>query len=267
MLSKLKYAIVVPVYKQNLTEFEEIALNQCFKVFQGCSIIAIKPEKLLLSEHRFSRSVYFDDSYFESVFGYNKLMLSASFYTQFNEYDYILIYQLDAFAFSNQMDFWCSKGYDYIGAPWLYKHNHYSQFKTFKEHLRSYFHRRYNLLGKSGQPALDKQLNNQVGNGGFSLRKIETFINICQVYKTQISEYEQFENSIFNEDIFFSIELNRRKRIVKIPSYKEAINFAIETEPEKAFKLNGDKCPFGCHGWEKNINFWRPYFAKNGYKI
>lgn len=266
MSNKSKYAILVPIYKENLSRFEEIALNQCFKVFKNAHVIAVKPEKLLLSEERFSKSVSFDDFYFDNVFGYNKLMLSAGFYTQFNEYDYILIYQLDAFVFSNQMDLWCSKGYDYIGAPWLYN-NHYSKFKTFKEQIRSYFHRRYNLLGKEGKPALDKQLNNQVGNGGFSLRKVDKFIKICQEYKSQISAYEKVENSIFNEDIFFSIELNRKKRVVKIPSYKEAVDFAIETAPEQAFGLNGNKLPFGCHAWEKNIDFWRPYFAESGYEI
>ena len=31
----------------------------------------------------------------------------------------MLIYQLDAFVFQDDLAYWCQQNYDYIGAPWL----------------------------------------------------------------------------------------------------------------------------------------------------
>ena len=35
----------------------------------------------------------------------------------FLEYQYMLIYQLDAFVFEDKLDYFCELGYDYIGIP------------------------------------------------------------------------------------------------------------------------------------------------------
>ena len=43
-----KAAVVVPFYKTDVSAYEQIALEQCFKVLAKHSIIAIKPEKLTL---------------------------------------------------------------------------------------------------------------------------------------------------------------------------------------------------------------------------
>ncbi|WP_116170485.1 DUF5672 family protein [Pedobacter agri] len=267
MSSNQTNAIVIPIYKESLSVYEQISLEQCFRIFKGLDIVAVKPVQLQTTDKRFTKVITFENAYFENVFGYNRLMLSSTFYAAFQDYPYILIYQLDAFVFSNQLDYWCSKKYDYIGAPWFYDKGHQSTFKKLKEAFRSYWHRRYNIKGKDGKPALDKQLNKMVGNGGFSLRKTDTFFKICEKYKTQITEYEDKENSIFNEDIFFSIELNRKTNTLKIPSYKEAVNFAIETCPEIAIELTDGKLPFGCHAWEKNLKFWKDKIEDFHYKL
>lgn len=44
-------------------------------------------------------------------------MLEADFYRRFGKYKYMLIYQLDAFVFSDKLLDFCEMGYDYIGAP------------------------------------------------------------------------------------------------------------------------------------------------------
>ena len=60
----------------------------------------------------------FNDTYFESIYGYNQLMLNVEFYEAFSK-KYILIYQTDAFIFKDDLNYWCEKDYDYIGAPWI----------------------------------------------------------------------------------------------------------------------------------------------------
>ena len=81
----------------------------------------------------------FPNKYFGSILAHNKLLTNKIFYQAFTDYKYILIYHLDSLVFSDQMLYWCEKGYDCIAPPWL------------KSEMR--------WLDKSG-----------VGNGGFALK-------------------------------------------------------------------------------------------------
>jgi hypothetical protein len=110
-------------------------------------------------------------------------------------------------------------------------------------------------------------MENRVGNGGFSLRRTNLFARYCLEFKPLADIYIASEGSWFNEDIFWSIELNRKRKRLKIPGYKKALDFAIETYPVRALHLNQAQLPFGCHAWDKHIDFWRPIFEKLGYTI
>ena len=46
----------------------------------------------------------FSDHWFHRVSTYNKLMLSLDFYVRFSAYGYLLVYQLDAWVFSDELD-------------------------------------------------------------------------------------------------------------------------------------------------------------------
>ena len=78
------------------------------------------------------------------------MMFSKTFYSNYLEYEYLLIVQTDVIVISDQLKDWCDKGYSYVGAPW------FVGFHQLKKSLM--------FLG--------------VGNGGFSLRRVEHFINV-----------------------------------------------------------------------------------------
>lgn len=160
---------------------------------------------------------------------------------------------------------WCEKGYDYIGAPWLY-HSFYT--KTRPQKLYFYIQRYFknNILR---QKYNDKDiLINNVGNGGFSLRHVSRFLSVIK--NTNEKKLAKFSNSnqysMFNEDIFWSFEASQ----IKKPSYKIASQFSLETRPDMGMKINQGKLPFGCHLMAKaiellgkvyqSINLW---FEKN----
>lgn len=269
MTDQTKCVIVIPIYQTNLSHFERISFEQCLNILGDFQIVIVKPTSLPLPDFlkNGTSAISFDDEYFEDIHGYNRLMMSEKFYAQFLTFEYLLIYQLDAFVFSNDLEHWCNRGYDYIGAPWLRQREFNSTYKRYKENLKSFFHRRYNIIEKNGRPALDKQVANQVGNGGFSLRKTQVFHHICISKKSKIDQYLSKRDAYFNEDIFFSIEINRRERALRIPDYRIAIAFAFETMLPKALQLNHQELPFGCHAWDKQIDFWRPYFKQIGYNI
>jgi hypothetical protein len=263
-----KAVIIIPFYKENLTAYECIALKQCFKILKGHSIIAIKPRGLNMPEevknYSFLKYHDFDDEYFKDVQGYNRLMLSAEFYREFLDYEFMLIYQLDAFVFKDDLNYWCSQVFDYIGAPWI-RATDYKFFKRIKRKIQYYIHTRYNIQ-KEGLPSI-KQLEYKVGNGGFSLRRTQIFYDLCIKYHDKIEEYNKIENHLYNEDVFWSVEVNRKKRNLKIPVYKKALKFSIEFHPQKALITNKGQLPFGCHAWDLNIDFWKPIFKELGYEI
>jgi hypothetical protein len=261
-------AVVIPFYRDAILHYEEISLQQCENVLSGYSKIAIKPHSLVLPDiiekYNFSEVISFEDKYFNGVQGYNGLMLSDIFYSKFLKYDYILIYQMDAFVFKDDLIYWCEQGFDYVGAPWLRKKND----SILKEILYKALFEIYTRLDikKNNLPSR-KQFDNKVGNGGFSLRKVSKFHELTLSLRPKISLYLGRNEHEFHEDAFWSIEVNRRKKLLNIPPYKIGLKFSIENAPFRALKLNNEQLPFGCHAWDKHLDFWRPIFRQYGYII
>ncbi len=261
--------IIIPFYKDTVTEYERIALEQCFKVLSKYPIIAIKPNRLILpaevGQFPFSGTISFNDHFFEGIAGYNRLMLSKTFYEAFLNYELMLIYQTDAFVFEDKLDYWCRQRFDYIGAPWLKDCEHPDIVKAVKSTIQYYFHTRYNVY-KNGEPS-KYQWENRVGNGGFSLRRVAKFHSLCIQKKAEIEFYLKQNTHHYNEDSFWSIAVNRKQKVLNIPNYKVGLKFAFEFAPERGLKLNNGSLPFGCHGWERQLNFWRPIFQNIGYEV
>lgn len=262
-------AIVIPLYKSSLTALEEISLQQCFRVLSKHKIIAIKPENVDLKGYhfKFDEVIDFDPSFFKDVAGYNKLMLSPLFYEKFLQYQYILIYQPDAFVFKDDLLSWCSRGYDYIGAPWLMASEYPDMIKKIKNKTRQYLHIKKNKKQPDSDWPTDIQFENKVGNGGLSLRNTKKCADICRSHQQQIDFYNSKDIHYYNEDTFWGLEVNRHKKLLQIPEYKTAVHFSMENSLEHAFRLTKGELPFGCHAWDRHLDFWEPIFKKNGVNI
>src|ERR1700738_3444729 len=85
-------AVVIPVYKPEMTAYEEISLNQCLKVLGRYPLIYISPDDLDMSSylacatHADVRT--FASTHFQSLDAYDRLLLSKSFYDRFRDYRY-----------------------------------------------------------------------------------------------------------------------------------------------------------------------------------
>ena len=101
--------IVVPIYRPELRETERMSLLQLQRVLGDYPRVFLAPASLSFD---FGALGYFD-----GLSGYSCLMLSDEFYARFADYQYVLIYQLDAFVFQDTLRAFCALGYDYIGAP------------------------------------------------------------------------------------------------------------------------------------------------------
>jgi hypothetical protein len=268
-----RIAVLIPIYKTGLSEYEAISLRQCCTVLGHFPLILVKPHSLSIEPYTAFKSDFevepFDDVYFRNTGGYNRLMLSPEFYTRFLDYDYILIHQLDAFVFKDELLDWCKRDYDYIGAPWLSTPLEGGFLRNFKRDRRHRKAWRKNLKQKGTDLPVDLQFLNMVGNGGFSLRKVVKFQEICHAHREIIDFYKENceRHHFFNEDVFWSMEVNRRSTRLRIPGYKKAVAFSIEFCPEYAFKLTGGKLPFGCHAWDLYSGFWRSKLQPFNYNI
>lgn len=263
---KKRVAVVVPIYKNELNVYEEISLSRCFKILKNHTFIIVAPYSLsldnisILSQINLNISFeYFKDDYFQDVDGYNRLMLSTDFYSRFLDYEYILIHQLDVYIFKDDLIYWCKKNYDYIGAPWI-------DFSYFFPFFKSMFS---NYLLNSGfiKTFINRMLYNffpdnliskfSVGNGGFSLRKVDFFLKVSTQHESFIKNWNR------NEDIFWSWYVPLNLHPLKRPNLQSALSFGFDVRPDLAFNALNGVLPFGAHAWFRednhyfnNLSFW-----------
>lgn len=263
--------IIIPVYKEQPSDDEVVSIKRSFEVLSAYDFYLVCPEQLNISYYldlnpnQESSLIVcrFPGSFFKSIQGYNRLLLSPFFYQRFVDYEYILICQPDAYIFKDDLMEWCKKKYDYVGAPLI---GHY---------LDSSF-----------------SLKMRVGNGGLSLRRVQFYLRFFQS-KRNVFSSRQIASIIdikkkpftrifvwllmslgwrnkplpvaaswkYNEDDFWSGFLDNSQFAVNKPTPMEAIQFSFERFPSELFELNGRKLPFGCHAWRKYQfeSFWRAY--------
>lgn len=119
--------VVIPVYRVP-TMMEQCSFKQCLQVLNKYDITIVTNSEVDITKFNdisqmcgksFSTEL-FDKEYFEGIKGYNALCLSKAFYQRFaDKYVYMLIYQLDAWIFRDELQDWCDKGYDYVGSPFF----------------------------------------------------------------------------------------------------------------------------------------------------
>ncbi len=229
--------IVIPIYKEKPSWFERISLNQCVKVLSNYPVCLVCSPYLntdsyirILSNHSSPVSVaHFHARYFEGLNGYNTLMTSASFYERFAQYAYMLIYQLDAYIFRDDLLYWCNTNLCFLGAP-LPGVSMKAVRRNFKLHFLEEFDPGFCF------------------NGGFSLRKIEAINYVVRNNEVLIEKC--LKGGMF-EDVIISLLLNRNFPSC-MPSITEAKKFSFESYPARSFVENGYTLPTGCHAWFRN---------------
>lgn len=272
---KKQYCVVIPIYKEDLDCVEEISINRLRKVlvddeltrwhnlneqYEFPDVYLVYPEGIDITKYKviynrlgveasWLKFKSFDPEYFKSTATYSQLCISYDFYKAFDEYEYMLIYQLDCYLFKDEIKQWCDKGFDYIGGPIISTECGWDTVKKAKN-------------GKEKWHPL-------VGNGGLSLRKIETFLEITdpegELRKTYDLTDEKLKSVIF-EDKYFCNDLYNIYEL-EIPDWKTALSFAIDMSVDivyNVFKL--DPHPMGAHSIDKNIRWWKkviPEFIDN----
>lgn len=236
--------IIIPVFKKALSRTEILSLENCISVLGEFPIALVAPYDLNIEYYieifagRAFTVERFENLFFTNIGGYNKLMLNPKFYKRFLPYRFLLIHQLDAFIFKNELDYWCSLNYDYIGAPTPPHFN-----KSNEIQFLAGYSRFLTILNRVFGSEL--RVSN-VGNGGLSLRKTKSCYWLLFFLKSRIQKWGSN-----NEDGFFKYWGNILNPLFRLPPDSLAYRFSIETEPSKNLgRLNG-ALPFGCHAFER----------------
>lgn len=283
---KRSCVVVIPIYTLVLTCSEKAALLHCveqlihYDIFflhkQSISAASIfKAIPLSEEQSRSCLSGPIADHWLMTVRTYSSLLFQGWFYRMFEEWDYMLIFQQDAWLLGGEEELagWINKGYTYIGAPWT---------------------------GHLGPDTPDTG----VGNGGFSLRHIDAMIRICESARSKYSpvfrwrrlayrmtlfrRYHLFPSSqwplIFCKRlvVFIAMSFGWHNTLIyfarivgtqedhlislfaplvypwmRVPSMAEAAAFSVETNPRQTCAHYQVKRPLGCHAWAKhNREFW-----------
>jgi hypothetical protein len=263
-------AVAVSVYKSAMNDLEAFSLRRCAEVLNRYPILFFGPESLdyrpYLDSSDAAEIVRFPDRYFRSLETYSELLVSPVFYRELAEYQFILIYQLDAFVFGDDLGYWCARDFDYIGAPWWREG-----------------------MGWVG-----------VGNGGFSLRKPARCLQVLEsrrkedlaAYWAHVQRFasgpiaralsyprtlvrhlgagctvDRFLRSFIrrgcSEDLFWAYAANRYWPDFRVAPAEDALRFSIESALEQAAPYYAQRPPFGCHR-EKYLRMIRRFVESDG---
>ena len=267
-MNKKPLVIVTPVYLEEITENELLSiqsikqhLNQYDRAIISPRKFESNPKFITQWEEYGYKVVFFDNQHFSSIEKHNKFLMSQLLYETFAEYDYMLMAQLDVLIFSNSIGYWMDKKLDYVGSSWIINE------------------------GKN------KKLVGNGGNGGLSLRNIQTFLKVIDSKKFYskrdlfniLPAYSKVRNILFvglliqlkplqsfahllkrffagKEDMFWSYYAPFFVEDYHLASLEDTVAFAFERYPEFCFEENQQKLPFGTHAWEKyNIEFWEKH--------
>lgn len=259
--------IVVPVYRSALPPREAMSLAQCTRVLGHYPIAFVKPQSLnidpLLKRCPGARVESFEDEFFRGVDGYNRLMLSDPFYGRFSTHEFMLIHQLDAYVFADELAHWCSQSFDYLGAPWITRERIEFPSKAFL--LKQRLYQMLDVRNRDDGFLHRAQYGYIGGNGGFSLRRISRMREALAQCAAQLPAYRQRAHHTHNEDVFFCVEANRRKTLIRLAPFRVALQFSWETHPAVARALMPGRLPFGCHGWDRHYQgTWTEIFRSIG---
>ena len=222
VVDRKRCCITLVVYKplDQYDENEQQAFSNLLKVFFNRDFYIVCPRPLVPEYSQYAPCIALKVNSL-SYQGYNELCKSVGFYQTFLDlgYRYMCLVQLDVWTFFDNLNYFLrefdEKNLDYIGAPWLGVH-----------------------FCKDGT----------VGNGGFCIRRLSKFAEICR---------EGVGPG--NEDT--AIILNRSNNL-RIAPERLALEFSWEEKPYFAYKLMNCKLPQGCHAYASTpdrIGFWKHF--------
>ena len=254
-------AIAFMLHTPTLTEREAFSLETLRRFGEDHPRFLLVPEGMEIGfAHDDFRVVALPAANFASRAAYNALMLSPVPYRLFAGYRQMLVYQTDCLMLRRGIGEWAARGFSYVGPPWF----DHGWFRS----------------GLGARPRI-------VGNGGFSLRAPGDALAVLngQLDMTRLAALphllrhfarktharvllrqarqgraaaEYLRDFPRPEDEFWSCHAPLFHAGWRVPTPHDALDFAFELHPRRAFQLAGQRLPIGAHAWWKaDEAFWR----------
>lgn len=250
-----KCCIVIPVYEEYLTHTTEISINSVIvRYYNIFDIYIIHPDNLNIAYRDEFEKIYpkiefknISEWSENNIKSYNSMCLSKSFYERFEEYEYMLLVQTDAYVFEQDLDYWLNLGYDYIGSP-----SYVQPFQAIKD-TYDYV---YIPLTDFG---LDYNGEFVLYNGGLSLRKIKSIIRVLDYIDEKGLNFK--EKHICEDMVYSAINLFK-DNILNLPDIPLSAAFSWDRTANYCVIMNEDlgkfipvDYVFGAHGINKFDTF------------
>lgn len=274
--------VVIPIPAPQLRAPEQLSLQR------ACRLLAAHPLVLLCPEGRAAAIAEavaavvgggarftlhpVPDPWMASVRAYNQLMLRPAFYAHYRAHSHLLIHQLDATVFADELLAWCGRPWDYIGPPCYGPDDPFDPL----------------------QPAF-------IGVGGLSLRRVAAF-EAALAAAPLVFRHRDLRRHLrgwsrrgrlvmqarwlacrlsggcrlpapanglahwlgINEDRIFGRQLPAVLSSFRVAPYDEAVRFGIDRHPAEQLRRLG-RLPFGAHAWwtlPGHRELWDPWLAQ-----
>jgi hypothetical protein len=264
-----RVAVMVPLPSPRLREDEEVSMSHLRKYLDHYDKFLLVPKGMDARMEGF-RVMELDRRHFGSAANHNRMLYRTDFWEKFADYEYVLMYHLDALVFSDQLQDWCARGLDYIGAPFL-------------------------ICADAPWVRVER-----CGNGGFALYRVPSVLKVlwnrylddpwkcvedrCWRFiefqrkclrpvraampswmkgrvtaslRGQLKKMDHIEVNERGNDLFWSDKAKHYLPEFKVGSLEQGLAFAFEMEPRRCLERTGGRMPFGCHAWGRyDRAFW-----------
>jgi len=268
-------AIMVPLPSPKLSADDEISMRHLRKHLGGYDKVLLVPQGMRVDMDGFS-VLELDRKHFGSAANHNRMLYRTDFWENFADYEYVLMYHLDALVFSDQLQEWCDRGLDYIGAP---------------------------FIQCADAPWVRVE---RVGNGGFALYRVSSVLKVLwnryaddpsrwyqdhcwrQIefqrkllrpvraavpawlkgkatapLRSQLQKMDHTEVNERGNDLFWSDHAKKHLPEFRVASLEDGLAFSFEMEPRRCLERTGGKMPFGCHAFGRyDRAFWEKHLLK-----
>jgi hypothetical protein len=225
-------AIVLPIYRPRLDDDVLATVDRAIAVLQHGDWHLVAPMSLETSfyEKRYSNAIVrFPDACLDSPGNYSRLLLTDEFYATFAQYEYMLVIQDDVYVLRDDLAYWQTRRFDYIGAPWPMGLE-YALSMSLKPGIHGHTFTAY------------------VGNGGFSLRRIPACRQLLAEFAEEAAWFRKHDQP---EDMFFAI-FGQFSQQFTLPSLRVAAAFAWEERLPRMHALCEGRLPMAIHAYGKH---------------
>jgi hypothetical protein len=271
-----KVAIMVPLPSPVMSADDEVSMRHLRKHLDHYDKFLLVPQGMELRMNGFE-VVELDRKHFGSAANHNRMLYRTDFWEKFSDYEYVLMYHLDALVFSDQLLEWCEQGLDYIGspflickdAPWckvercgnggfalyrvssilkvLWNRYHAEPSKYLEDHCSRLIEFQKNVI-KPLRTAAPSWLKNSAP----------------QNMRGQLRKMDHAEVNQRGNDLFWSDKAKEYYPGFKVGTLEQGLAFSFEMEPRRCLERTGGVMPFGCHAWGRyDRAFWEDHILKD----